>query len=115
MAEETIGVIRGVAVGSYGQVITATIENLDGVAQDISAFTGTKLAIARSPDREVVVKATASFVSTGTNGQLEFEWGASDIDRPGDWLIQMVLNKTGGRAKSYFGVMPVIKQLEADT
>lgn len=99
--------LRGIVVGSYGQTIVVTLKDSDGNVQDISAFTGTKQAVARSPDEKKVVTAAASFTTDGTDGKVQFSFASGDIDRPGDWSMQIVLNKTGAIAKSYTFTMDV--------
>lgn len=116
MATDKIGVIYGISVGSYGQTIIVTLKDLDGVAQDISAYDGNKYAIALDPTRRSTVQATATFTTDGTDGKVQWSWADGDMSRAGDWLVQIVLNKSsGGRAKTYVAKMPVIRQLLADT
>ena len=109
-----IGVIRGVAVGSYGQTVLITLKDLGGVAQDVSAYTGTRTARALSPDGTRVVSATVSFNTDGTDGKVTWTWAATDIDRPGDWTVQIVLNSASARIKSFLAKMPVIPALGED-
>ena len=115
-SERNIGVIRGVAVGSFGQNILVTLRDLDGVAQDVSSFTGTRTAIAQRPGgRSPLVTATVSFNSDGIDGVVSFNWATGDIDESGEWEIQITLNKGAARVKSFIGRMPVIPALQEDT
>lgn len=109
-----LGVIKGVAVGSYGHYILITLTDLEGNIQDLSAYTGTKLAVAVSPDKRKTVTATMLFNTDGSNGEVKWAWADGDIDRSGDWEIQLVFNKAGGRLKTYLGKMAVIRQLKSD-
>jgi hypothetical protein len=109
-----VGIIRGVAVGSYGQTLLITLKDLDGNVQDASSYDGTNTAVAVSPDGRKTVTATTSWNTDGSDGILSWTWADGAIDRSGDWLVQLVLNKTGGRTKSYVAKMPVIPGLSED-
>ena len=109
-----VGVIRGVAVGSYGQTILITLKDLDGNIQNVSAFTGTRTAIGVSSDKRKTVSAAISFNGDGSDGVVSWVWAAGDIDRPGDWEVQLTLNTGGSRVKSYLARMPVIPGLAED-
>lgn len=109
-----IGIIRGVAVGSYGQTLLITLKDQDGVVQDVSAFTGTKTAIGLTPDKRDTVSRTVSFNSDGADGVVSWTWAAGNIDRPGDWEVQIVLNSASARIKTFLAKMPVIPGLVQD-
>ena len=81
--------LRGVNVGSYGQLITVTFTS-SGVAQDISTFTGTKTMVAHSPSGRKEITATLAFV-TASDGTLSFSWATGNINRSGVWTCQMEL------------------------
>jgi hypothetical protein len=110
--------IRGVVVGSSGQTIKATCIDDDGVAQDVSSFTGAGsgiTAVAISPDRRKTATATCSFTTPpgdGSTGLVQWSWAIGDIDRPGPWEIQLEFYKAGTEmTKSYVGTMEVGKAL----
>lgn len=109
-----IGIIRGVAVGSYGNNILITLKDLDGNAQDVSAYTGTKTAIGKSPSGKSAT-ATVTFNSTGSDGVVKWSWASGDIDEQGDWEVQIVLNSASARIKSFVAKMPVIPGLAEDS
>lgn len=109
-----IGIIRGVAVGSYGNTLLITLKDLDGNVQDVSSYTGTKTAIAHSPAGRTKT-ATVSFNSDGSDGVVSWSWASGDIDVPGDWKVQIVLNSTSARVKSFIAKMPVIPGLAEDS
>jgi len=109
-----IGIIRGVAVGSYGQTILITLKDLSGAVQDVSAYTGTRTVRALSPDGIRTVTASISFNSNGSDGKIQWTWATGDIDRPGDWQVQVILNSGSARIKSYIAKMPVIPSLGED-
>lgn len=81
--------LRGVNVGSYGQLITVTFTS-SGVAQDIAAYTGTKTIVAHSPSGRRQITASLTFV-TATDGTLSFTWASGDINREGIWKVQIEL------------------------
>ena len=113
-SERNIGVIRGVAVGSFGQTILITLRDLDGVPQDVQAFTGILTAIAKPPGGKKTVTATVTFNSDGIDGKVSFSWASGDIDESGDWELQITLNSGSARVKSFIGKMPVIPALLED-
>ena len=114
-SERNIGVIRGVSVGSFGQTILVTLRDLEGVVQDVSAFTGTRTAIAQRPGgRSPLRTASVAFNSDGTDGIVSFSWADGDIDESGEWEIQITLNSGSARVKSFIGKMPVIPALQED-
>ena len=109
-----VGVIRGVAVGSYGQSILITLKDLDGNVQNVSGFTGTKTAIGIAPNKRKTVTATITFNSDGSDGVITWTWASGDIDTPGDWEVQITLNSGSSRIKSYIARMPVVPGLAED-
>jgi hypothetical protein len=89
MAE--INKITGVVVGQFGEAIQLTVVDNNGIAINVSSYTGTKNLYIRPPDALKTVTYTWSFVSDGTNGQIQFTPAAStEIDRPGTWKGQAV-------------------------
>lgn len=109
-----VGVLRGVSANSYGQTIVITLKDLDGAVQDVSSFDQINYAIAMSPDKRKTVSATLSLVGGGSGGVVSFSWADGDIDRPGDWELQLVMNASGSRVKSFICKMPVIPGLAED-
>jgi hypothetical protein len=112
-----VGVIRGVAVGSYGQTLLITLKDLDGTAQDVSGFdtaANQMLALGVSPDGKKRPSAALDFNGDGSDGVVSWTWASGDIDRPGDWEVQLVLNSATSRVKSYIAKMPVIPGLAED-
>jgi hypothetical protein len=84
----TIQPIRGVMVGSYGQTITLTVVDEDGITQDVSGYT-TITIVARSPDARKTVTANGSYVTDGSDGQISFAFVDGDIGRSGLWNLQV--------------------------
>ena len=109
-----VGIIRAVAVGSFGQTFLITLTDEDGVIQDVSAFSGTKTVIALTPDKRETKTAVVSFNGTGSDGVVTWVWADGDIDRPGDWELQIVLNSGSARIKTFIAKMPVIPALKQD-
>ena len=104
----TIQPVLGVVVGSYGQGITITIVNEDGVAQDVSGYT-TITIVGLSPDERTTKTATADYATAnnGTDGKISFSWADGDIKRSGTWKIQAEFSKVGEVFKTYYGEMDV--------
>lgn len=89
MAE--INNIKGIVVGQYGESLQFTIVDSNGNAVDISSYSSTKTAYLRSPDSLLLKSYTATFVSSGADGQIQFTPGSGDIDRAGSWELQFKL------------------------
>jgi hypothetical protein len=102
--------ILGVVVGAYAQTIQLACINVDGVAQDISAYT-TLTVVGKSPDRRKTATATATYVNAGVDGLIQFSWADGDIDRPGNWELQVELSTGSKMTKSYVATMMVGKAL----
>jgi len=113
-SERNIGVVRGVAVGSYGQTIVITLRDLNGVVQDISAYASTLTAIGKPPGGKKIATATVTWNSDGTDGIVSFSWASGDIDESGEWELQITLNSATARVKSFIAKMPVIPALQED-
>jgi hypothetical protein len=101
MSTPLVNTITGVVVGEYGSPLIEQLVDADGVLTDISSYNGTKTLYFRSPDSLKTVTATATFLSDGTDGKVTWSFANGDIDRPGKWTGQIVLNKTGVVAKSF--------------
>lgn len=107
--------LKGIVQGSYGNTITVTLTDFDGNAQDVSTFDGTKKIYGRHKDTGKEVNATLSFDSDGSDGVLTFSWADGDIDAPGDWIVQVVLQDSGPtmKVKSLPSLMPVESSIDA--
>jgi hypothetical protein len=80
-------------VGDYGTALKLTVTE-SGSAIDISGVT-TKQIKLRTPDGRLLTK-TASFTSTGTDGQFQYTVQSGDLDAPGQWRWQGYLAGLGG-------------------
>lgn len=86
--------ITGIVVGQYGNVITLTVVDANGNALDISSYTGMTV-YARAPFDLKTLSWTASFVTDGSDGKIQFTpLVASIFDRSGSWTGQVKLTKT---------------------
>lgn len=110
-----VGIIRGVAVGSYGNTLLITLKDLAGNVQDVSAYTGTLTALGKPPSGGSAKSATVSFNSDGSDGIVSWSWADGDIDESGDWEVQVVLNSASARIKTFIAKMPVIPALAEDS
>lgn len=72
-------------VGEQNPSITDTITS-GGIPQDISSATSKKFKMRAVGSPTLKVNANASFVNTGTDGQLRYDWQAADIDTAGFFL-----------------------------
>ena len=104
-------VIEGLVVGEYGKVQSVTCKDKDGVAQDISSYTGISV-VARSPQGNKTVTVTGSFATDGTDGGVAWSYSTGTyLDRDGDWNFQLHLTKTGYSTKSYLFIGRVEKSI----
>lgn len=103
--------ITGFNVGQYGEPVVLTIIDSQGNVVDISAYTSTKQVLLQSPDSLKLVTYTATFVNTGTDGQIQFTPASGDIDRDGDWNGQVILTKANASNKTVLFTFSVGKSL----
>lgn len=80
-------------VGDYGTALRLTVSE-DGTAVDVSAAT-TKQIKLRTPEGRVLTK-TASFVTDGSDGAMQYTLQQGDLDAPGLWRWQGYLAGVGG-------------------
>lgn len=79
-----------IQVGAIGATIRITVADPDGNALDISTCTRTNNLYLRSPTNRVLIK-TPTFVTDGTNGQIEYDTISGDLDVAGNWRAQFKL------------------------
>lgn len=99
--------ITGFNVGQYGEAIPLTIIDDYGNSVNISSYTGTKNIILQSPDSLKVITYAASFVNTGTDGNISFTPAQGDIDRSGDWNGQVTLSTASATNKTVLFIFRV--------
>lgn len=75
--------------GAYGELIVAQ----DDTATDISSYT-TKEFVFTKPDGTTTTKS-ASFVTDGSDGKLEYQFVDGDLDAAGLWRVHARVAKTG--------------------
>ena len=80
-------------VGDFGTALILTVEE-NGATVDISAVT-TKTIKLRTPDGRTLTK-TATFTTSGVNGQFQYTLQQGDLDMPGRWRWQGYLTGLGG-------------------
>jgi len=103
--------ILGVVVGQYGEPIQVQVVDKNAVAVDISSYT-TKTITLRDPNGINTRSYAASFVSTGSDGKLQFTPVDGDINVPGNWEGQVLLVKTSVRTLTQVFIIPVEKRLD---
>lgn len=111
MAE--LNVITGMVVGQYGEAVQLTIADDDGNAADISTYTSSITVTLRDPKALKTLSYTATFVTNGTNGQIQFTPASGDIDRPGTWEGQVKLAHATGAALTKVFEVVVEKRISA--
>lgn len=82
----------------------------DGIVVDISSATVTKEVIFEKPDGTILTK-TASFVTDGVDGKLQYVTVSSDIDVAGIWKLQGKVVLTAGTYKSSMHEFRVFENL----
>lgn len=110
-----INKITGVTVGQYGEVIILTVVDKNGTAVDVSAYTTSLNVTIRDPYTLNVKSYSASFVATGSNGQIQFTPAAGDIDRAGTWEGQIKLEKASALAMTKVFDIVIERKLSAST
>ena len=100
--------IDKIFVGQFGEAITITIVDSDGVAVDISGYDGTKQVIVRSPDAQKTVTWTASFGTDGTNGVITVTPATGEIDRKGIWKGQCKFQNAGATLVAYSKIFDMV-------
>lgn len=104
--------LNGVVVGEYGKTITLTMKDSSGNVQDISTYTSTKNVTAKPPSGYKTVTATASFLTDGSDGKINFSFADGDIDQAGLWECTVTLEKTGARVRSEMFTMEVSEAVQ---
>lgn len=106
-----INVITGVVTGEFGSPILVTLVDERGNIRDLSGFTDVSVTV-RSPDRLKSVTLSASFVTDGVDGKVQFSPADGDISQAGTWDGQItLLINTGVVAKTMKFKMPVEESL----
>lgn len=86
--------------GDFGQVIVLTCIDIDtGEAADISGYTTSQEMILTDPDGADSTKS-ASFVTDGSDGQIQYTTQSGDIDQSGIWYIQAVIESASRKLSS---------------
>lgn len=78
---------ENIHIGDVGTIFKIKIVDDDSVAIDISDAT-TKQIIFLKPGRRASVTQTATFTTDGTDGYIEYQTVADDLDKAGLWKIQ---------------------------
>lgn len=97
-------------IGDIGTIFKRTItDSTTGLAVDCSGAT-TKQMIFRKPSGTLLTK-TASFTSTGVDGNIQYATIADDLDTVGEWNVEVYVVLTGGAWHSDSTVFTVVKNL----
>lgn len=103
--------VTGLVTGQYGNSIALTVVDDDGVAIDISAYTGITIR-ALSPDARTTLSFTGAFVATGTDGRFSFSpTSGNTFDRDGTWEAQVQFTATSILALTVIFEMEVAKKI----
>lgn len=84
-----------IAKGTSGARVIVTFVDDAGTVIDISAAT-TRQILMKSAKSGTVKTCTASFVATGSDGQIYYALTSTDLDAIGDWVIQGKVSNVGG-------------------
>lgn len=113
MAE--IGKIKGLVVGQYGEAIILTVVDKNGTAVDVSAYTTSITVTLRDPYTLKTVSSTGSFVTSGTDGKIQFTPASGEIDRAGTWEGQIKLEKASAIALTSIFDVEIERKLSVST
>ena len=103
--------LTGIVQGEYGKNIIITLVK-GGASVNISSYTS--ITVEFRGDRNNVTR-TASFVTDGTDGQIQFSFDLGDnqnLDWKGTWKGQVVLYKTDELTKSDVFTIEVAEGLD---
>lgn len=79
--------MRGnIRIGDIGTVFRLTVKDQDEVVVDVSTAS-TKQIIFTDPSGTTTAK-TATFTTDGTDGKIQYQTVANDLDEAGQWQIQ---------------------------
>lgn len=95
-------------VGDIGTVFTLTIKDEDGSPVDLSSAT-IKQILFKSPKTKTLLTKAATFVTSGSDGKIQYETIDGDLDESGLWKIQGYIESpswTGHTSKEDFVVYP---------
>jgi len=80
--------LSNIVSGDYGQVIVLTIIDTDTeAAADVSAY-ATTIQVQLSDPALNVATETATFVTDGSDGLVQYTLADGDIDEAGEWRIR---------------------------
>ncbi len=101
--------IEEVHVGDVGVQIIAIFHNPVNSIMDVSSFTTLQLIFTK-PDTTQVTQ-TATFVNSGTDGQIQYVTQTGDLSLAGLWQIQGFIQKIGAQLHSNVGKFTVYPNL----
>ena len=91
----TLNSVTGLVKGQYGSSIVLTVVDDEGIAIDLSSYTGITIR-ALSPDARTTLEFTGAFVGDGSDGQISFTPTSSNtFDRDGTWEGQVQFTASG--------------------
>ena len=93
-------------VGNVTSTIRRTIKDEDGTVVDISTASA-KVFYLKSPKGKLLTK-TASFTTSGTDGQMQCTTSAGDLDTPGQWTLQAKITISSQVLWSNVVTLPVL-------
>lgn len=102
--------LKGLHVDEYGIIITLTLNDIDtDAAADISGYTSVNVDL-KPPSGDIKTKS-ASFVTDGTDGQIDFTLEAGDLDEVGRWHLQVNLLSASAEISSEIVSFSVASEL----
>jgi hypothetical protein len=83
--------------GDTEPAITSTL-NRAGAAETLTGA-HVKFQMRKSDDKQYTINAAATIVDEGT-GKVKYVWGSSDLNVPGDYLVQWEVTYLSGRVET---------------
>lgn len=99
-----------VHVGDVGVALQVTIVNRSGGVVDVSSASTKELWLGQ-PNGGTLVKA-ASFVTSGSDGQIQYVTQAGDLSIDGSWFVQGHVVISSGEFHSDVGALEVRRNLK---
>jgi hypothetical protein len=84
--------------GDTEPAYTATLKRLD-IAEGLDTIQGVRFQMRAENDRHYTVNAPATVVDAAL-GKVKYVWGASDLNVPGEYLVQWEVTYASGRIET---------------